>query len=174
MESIEKYYPFDGKVFGVVVETFEHEDGKKQRFDLVTHTPSYGIVATPENDSILLVKQYRHGAGQEIWEIPAGMAEKGEHPGAGAHRELQEETGFFAKRVDPIFTAYSSPGYCDEKLLMFHAYNLRAGQQNLDEDEKITWKIFTIKEACDMIATGEICDMKSIAGIYWLMNKNRV
>lgn len=117
-------------------------------------------------DKIVLIKQYRFPTKKEIWEIPAGKLRKKEKPEIGAKRELKEETGLGAKKLEKIGEFYLSPGYSTEYMYLFRAKSLKKGKQSLDEDEIIkNIKIFNLKEALQMIKRKEIIDAKTILAI---------
>lgn len=115
---------------------------------------------------LLLVRQYRHAVGKTLLEIPAGKLEPGEDPATSAKRELLEETGFEAERLIRLFSFFSTPGFTTEKLHLFLAVGLKLSKQNLDEDEFIDVVTVPFEQALKMIWTGEICDAKSVAGIF--------
>ena len=150
------------------VDTIVDEDGKEHRLDIVQHPGSFAIAALPGADRIVLVQQYRHAAGQRLWEIPAGTAEPGEACEDGARRELREETGYSAEAFDLLCSAYPTPGFCTELLHIYAARGLHAGPQQLEEDERIEVRTFTFREAWSMQASGQIVDMKTLVALLWL------
>jgi ADP-ribose pyrophosphatase len=143
-------------------------EGEEYRKNLVQFSKTVGILPLIEKDKIILVKQFRFPVKKEIWEIPAGKLERGEKPEAGAKRELKEETGYEAKNLRKIGEFYLSPGYSTEYMYLFLATNLKKGEQNLDEGEKIKEvKIFSKKEALRMIKTRKIVDAKTILALFF-------
>lgn len=160
---------YKGRVFSVRIDTVQIGD-KQHRLDIVAHPGSFAIAAMPEPGSIVLVRQYRHAAGRALWEIPAGTAEPDEDPLAGARRELREETGYAAQDWQLLCSVYPTPGYCTELVHVYRASNLRSGPQELDEDEAIDVRTFTMSQAWSMQASGEIVDMKSLLALLWLRN----
>jgi ADP-ribose pyrophosphatase len=165
ISSIER---FRGRVFRVRTDDLRYEDGSVHHVDVVEHGGSFAIVATPSPHEIVLVRQYRHPALRELWEIPAGTAHSGEDPLAGAARELAEETGFRAASLRLLGSFFVTPGFCDEVMHLVYASGLTAGEQMLDDDERISAQIFTVGEACRMVATGEISDAKTIISVMWM------
>jgi ADP-ribose pyrophosphatase len=159
---------FRGRVFSVRSDEIAFEDGERARLDIVEHGGSYAVVALPEPNKIVLVRQYRHAAGRELWEIPAGTAEPGEGIVNGALRELAEETGYRAASARHIYTFYMTPGFCDEVMHVIVAENLQPGMQALDEDERIVVQTFTIEETDSLLASGEICDIKTLFALMWM------
>jgi ADP-ribose pyrophosphatase len=159
---------FDGRVFDVRVDTVRYDDGTEHRADVVEHGPSIAIVATPTPGELVLVRQYRHPAKRMLWEIPAGSAEAGEALAAGALRELREETGYRAAAIRPIGATFMTPGFCDEAMYFFHADELSAGEQALDDDERIDVATFTVEAAWRLVASDEIADAKTVLALFWM------
>jgi ADP-ribose pyrophosphatase len=100
--------------------------------------------------------------------VPAGRSDAGEDPSTGAMRELREETGFRAGRARLIFSLYSTPGFCDELMHFFYADRLQAGEQALDEDERIEVRRFALDEAWRLVAEGAVSDCKTVLGLLWM------
>jgi ADP-ribose pyrophosphatase len=163
---------YSGRVFRVRIDTVQ-EDGRRRNLDIVEHPGSYAIAALPGADRIVLVRQYRHAAGQTLWEIPAGTAERDESCEDGARRELREETGFLADSLDLLCSVYPTPGYCTERVHIYAARGLRAGPQQLEEDERIDVREVTFEQAWAMQASGEIIDMKTVLALLWLGGNRR-
>ena len=159
---------FKGRVFSVRTDTVEDE-GTLRRLDIVEHAGSIAIAALPTAERILLVRQYRHAAGGYLWELPAGVAEPDEPFEQGARRELREETGYTADRLEPLCSLYPTPGFCNEMVYLYAAYGLHAGEQCLEEDERIEVREYTLQQAWGMQASGEIRDMKTVLGLLWLL-----
>ena len=159
---------FEGRVFGVRIDELRYEDGSQHRLDIIEHAGSFTIAAAPAPGEVVLVRQYRHAIGRALWELPAGRSEAGEDPMAGAMRELREETGFRAGRMRPLGSLYSTPGFCNEILHFFYADRLEAGEQALDEDERIEVRRFTLDDAWRLVASGEIADCKTVLGLFWM------
>lgn len=159
---------FEGRVFGVRVDDLRYDDGAVHRLDVVEHGPSLAIVATPARHEIVLVRQFRHPAGRALWELPAGTAEPGEDPMAGAIRELREETGYRAAGIRPLGAFYTTPGFCDEIMYFYHAHGLEPGEQSLDEDERIEFATFSYEAAWKLVYRGEVADCKTVLALLWL------
>ena len=164
---------FEGSLISVHVDEVVIE-GQRRRFELVSHSAAAVIVACPAPDQLVLVKQWRQGAGRHLWEVPAGCLEVGEQPEAGALRELREETGYQAERLTFLWSVYSAPGYCDELLHFFVADALIAGERELDEgEEHMVMQTFHVSEVLEMMMKGQIQDMKSLLAIRWFTEQHQ-
>lgn len=171
-EVIGSQQRFSGRVFRVRTDDVRYDDGSVHQLDIVEHTGSFGIIATPSENEIVLVRQYRHAIGRALWEIPAGTAEEGEDPAAGAARELREETGYSAGDMRPLGRLFLTPGFCTEAMYFFHANALLPGEQLLEDDERITVASFPLAHAQRLVNTGEIADIKTVLALLW-MNGSR-
>jgi len=120
---------------------------------------------TPSSETVVMIRNERFAVGKTLWELPAGTLEPGEAPAACAGRELAEETGYTAERIEPMTAFYPSPGFCTEKLHIFTAVGLRHVGQSLDETERITPVPTALVEAYRMIQDGVIEDAKTIASL---------
>jgi ADP-ribose pyrophosphatase len=167
-ETIDSRRVFEGRVFNVRVDHLRRADGSEHRIDVVEHPGSVVVLATPEPDALILVRQYRHPAKRMLWELPAGTCEPGEDPAAGAARELAEETGYRAGRLRRIGTLLMTPGFCDEVMHFYHADALQPGAQSLDEDERIDVGTFERSAAWALVAAGEIADVKTVLALLWM------
>ncbi len=157
---------FEGRVFNVRVDVVR-QNGKACRYDIVEHPVSYAIVARPQIDKVLLIRQYRHATGGYLWELPAGSSEPTEEAIDGVRRELREETGYSAESVREILSTYMTPGFCTEVMRFFVADGLTSGPTQFDEDEDIETQTFSLAQAIEMIRNGDIVDAKSIVGLLY-------
>jgi ADP-ribose pyrophosphatase len=155
---------FEGKVFDVTIDTIKEGEVVYQR-EVVRHPGSAVIVPVFADDTVALVKQYRHPAVRYLLEIPAGTLNDGERPEIGAARELEEELGFVAGRLEKLSEFFVSPGFCAEKMWIYLATELTETSQRLDDDELIEVVRVSISEALEMITDGEIEDAKTIIGL---------
>ena len=155
---------FEGRVFNVTVDTVSEGELTYQR-EVVHHNGSAVIVPVFDDDTDALVKQYRHPAVRYLLEVPAGTLAKGERPEIGAARELKEELGLDAARLEKLSEFFVSPGFCEEKMWVYLATELTEGKQALEDDEILDVVRLPIAEALEMITSGEIQDAKTIIGL---------
>jgi ADP-ribose pyrophosphatase len=158
---------FQGRVFALKRERVAEPNGLIATREIVVHPGSVVVLPVLPGGRIVLIRQYRHAAGQYLWELVAGHKEPGEDPIEGAHRELREETGYTAHRIKKLLEVFPSPGLLGERMDIFVAEGLTKGKARPEDDEKITQRIMTLREAKDWIRTGKIRDSKSVAGILY-------
>ena len=147
--------------------------GRKVRREIVKHPGAAAILAFDEKGKIILVRQHRFPRGY-VLEIPAGTLEKGEAPKRCALREIQEETGYKAKRMTHLITYYPSVGYNTEAIHCFVASGLTSGKMNLDTDESITVKKMDLSRLIKMIKSGKIIDSKTICAVMVYAAKKKI
>lgn len=155
---------FDGRVFNVTVDTVSEGELSYQR-EVVHHAGSAVIVPIFDDGTVALVRQYRHPAVRYLLEVPAGTLAKGERPEIGAARELKEELGVVAARLEKLSEFFVSPGFCEEKMWVYLATELSEGEQALEDDEILDVVRLPIADALEMITSGEIEDAKTIIGL---------
>jgi ADP-ribose pyrophosphatase len=160
---------YQGKVFRLQRDTVIEPGGVRADRDIIVHPGSVVVVPIFEDGRVLLIRQYRHAVGEFLWELVAGRKEPEETPVAGARRELIEETGYRAKRMRKLMRVIPTPGFVDEWMWIFAAEELQLGDAQPEEDEKITAKIFTLKQVDAMIEEGTVHDAKSICGLLYYM-----
>jgi len=156
----------EGRVFSLVTENVTLENGVTIDLDIIRHPGASAIVPLTENNTLLMIKQYRHATGGFIWEIPAGTLDPDETPLQCAKRELIEETGFSAKAWQRLGEITPLPGYSDERIHIFLATDLTPASQDLDMDEILHVHEISFDEAVKMIQRGEIEDGKTISGLF--------
>jgi ADP-ribose pyrophosphatase len=155
---------FDGRVFNVTVDIVREGELTYQR-EVVHHHGSAVIIPVLDDCTVVLVRQYRHPAVRYLLEAPAGTLADGEGPEVGAARELEEELGLVAARLEKLSEFFVSPGFLEEKMWVYLATGLSEGKQRLDEDEVLEIVRIPIAEALEMITSGEIQDAKTIIGL---------
>ncbi|MBV9760144.1 MAG: NUDIX hydrolase [Acidobacteriaceae bacterium] len=166
MQVISSRELLKNKLFTVVEEVANDPGGFEIKRAIVRHPGSAVMMAVDERGRVLLVKQFRLPAEQDLWELPAGRLDPGESPLEAAQRELREETGYRAKRWRELASFWASPGYVHEKMNVFLAEDLTEGQQEPMEDERIEIRWFEKDELHAMIRSGQIVDAKTIVGYF--------
>jgi ADP-ribose pyrophosphatase len=157
------------KLFSVVDEVAHDNSGFEIHRSIVKHPGSAVMLAIDEKERILLVKQFRLPAERDLWELPAGRVDPGETPLQAAKRELHEETGYKAKKWVKLISYWASPGYVAEKMNLFLALDLTAGEQQPMEDERIEVDWFPRKKIAKWIRQGKLEDGKTLVGYFmWL------
>ncbi len=168
---------YRGPAFRVTADHVLEPSGVRTRRDIVHHSGSVVILAVDESGAeprIVLEHQYRHAAGQLLWELPAGRIDDGEDDLAAGKRELLEETGYTASRWRRILNFYASPGFLAETMNLFLARGLRAGKAQPEADEVIKIRMVPLSAAVRMVMRGTIKDAKTISGILWLSQSRAV
>ncbi|HEY0379189.1 MAG TPA: NUDIX hydrolase [Pyrinomonadaceae bacterium] len=155
---------YHGKVIDVAVYTVREGETTYKR-EVVHHPGGAGVVAVFEDGTIPLVRQYRHPVVRYTLELPAGRLDPPERPEECAARELEEEIGVRAGRLEKLAEFFTTPGFCEEKLWVYLATELTESAQNLEGDEMIEIVRVTFARAFEMIADGEIEDAKTIIGL---------
>lgn len=155
---------YAGRVINLRVDTVE-VSGRIVGREVVEHRGAVAILPLTQSGDVVLIRQYRHAVGESLIEIPAGTLEPGETPEECARRELREETGMTAERLDPICSFYLAPGYSSELLHLFVAQVGPAVGQRLDKDESIEVLVKPLGEAIHMAERGEIRDAKTLIGL---------
>ena len=161
------------RLFSVVEEVANDPSGFEIKRSIVRHPGSAVMMAVDEEDRVLLVKQFRLPAEQDLWELPAGRLDPGESPLEAAQRELREETGYHAKQWSQLATFWASPGYVQEKMTIFLAQDLTEGKQEPMDDERIEVRWFEKQELAEMVRDGEITDGKPLIGYYSWRDRKR-
>lgn len=155
---------FSGRVFDVTVDTVREGDQTYVR-EVVHHRGSAVILPAFDDGTIALVRQYRHPAVRYLLECPAGTLNAQEPPAEGAARELEEELGLVAGKMEKLCEFFVSPGFCEEKMWLFLATDLTETAQRLEDDEMIEVVRMPLERALQMITDGEIDDAKTIIGL---------
>lgn len=155
---------FSGRVIEVSIDTVREGNITYQR-EVVHHTGSAVIIPVFADGTIALVRQYRHPAVRYLLEAPAGTLRRAEAPEEGAQRELEEELGIVAGRLEKLSEFFVSPGFCEEKMWVYLATELTETKQRLEDDEVLDVVRIPFSRALNMITTGEIEDAKTIIGV---------
>lgn len=169
-KKIKQNLVHQGKVVGFYEDIIRLPNGNTVTWDLVKHPGAAAVIPVTENGNILLVRQYRNALDTMTYEIPAGGIEKGESGYDCVKREIEEETGYKAKKIEHLVTIVTAIGFCDEEIPIFVGTGLQKTAQDLDEDEFIDVYEMTPEKIKNMIFSGEIVDAKTISGIMMYLN----
>jgi ADP-ribose pyrophosphatase len=156
---------YRGRVFSVEVERVALANGREIELETVRHAPSVVLIPVRPDGRIVMIRQHRHPLGRDIWELPAGSLNPGESAAAAAARECAEEIGEAPGCVERLGSFYPTPGYCDEEMIFFRVSELHPPASDSphkpDDDEEISARAMTAAEAREMLARGEIVDLKT-------------
>ncbi len=156
---------YDGRAVRLRVDTVRVPGGGETTREIVEHSDCVAVIALDAEDSVLLVNQFRKPVEKELLEIPAGGIEPGEDAVATVRRELREEIGYLPRKVERLGGFYSTPGYGTEYLHLYLATDLVPSPLNAEDTESISVVRVPVSQLRGMIAAGDICDAKSIAGL---------
>jgi len=168
-EFISSEILLQGRVFKIRRDTLKTPDGRETKYEIIEHGGSVVIVPVDREGNVLFVRQYRHAAGEDLLELPAGTRDGDEPYEECAAREIREETGMEAGKLKRVGDFYLAPGYSSEFMAVFLATDLKHNPLKGDEDEFLQVEKFPVKKVDDMFQRGEARDAKSLAA--WLMAK---
>jgi ADP-ribose pyrophosphatase len=154
-----------GRAFAIRRDWLKTPDGRETKYDIIEHGGSVVIVPLDSDGNLLFVRQYRHAAGMDLLELPAGTLDEGEEPAVCAAREIREETGFAAGKLEKIGDFYLAPGYSTEFMVVFFATDLKYDPLEADADEFLSLEKIPWTEAIRMAERGEMPDAKSLAAL---------
>ncbi|MBU5300685.1 NUDIX hydrolase [Clostridium sporogenes] len=165
-KTLEEEEIYKGKIINVVKQRVKLPNGKESFREIVKHPGAVAILAYKDEDTVLLIKQFRKAIDKDIFEIPAGKIEKGEDIESSALRELEEETGYKAKKMEYLGKIVTSPGFSDEYIYIYKAFDLYKGKDGLeDEDEFIDLMEISIDKLKEYIKDGKVIDGKTISAV---------
>ena len=157
---------YEGRAVRLRIDTVRMPGGRETTREIVEHSDCVAIIAIDNEDNVLLVKQFRKPVEKRLLEIPAGGIEPGEEPEDCVRREMREETGFLPRKVERLGGFYSSPGYGTEYLHLYLATDLISRPLQAEDSESIRLVRVPLGQVRGLITSGEICDAKSIAGLF--------
>ncbi len=164
METLSTETIYEGKVFNIRIDKIREGEVEYKR-EIVVHKGSAVVIPVFDDGTVALVRQYRHAAGKYLLDICAGTLNAGEDPEIGARRELEEEIGVTARKIEKLCEFYVSPGFLTEKMHLYLARDLTETQQDLEVDEILTVERHAIVDLVKMVENGEIQDAKTMIGI---------
>lgn len=155
------------------VNALEIVDANGQRLtrEVVRHPGAVVLLPRLDDGRIVLIENHRHAVGETLLELPAGTIDPGETPEQTATRELTEETGYTAAKLEKIHEFYSCPGICDELMHLYLATELTAGEPDREATEQIENRIVRQDEIAGLIASGAVRDAKTLVGLYALLSR---
>jgi ADP-ribose pyrophosphatase len=165
-ELIKSETLLQGRVFTIRRDLLKTPDGRETKLDIIEHGGSVLIIPIDKDGNLLFVRQYRHATGKDLLELPAGTLHAGEDPQVCAGREIREETGFAAGRLEKVGQFYLAPGYSTEFMHVYIARDLTPDPLQADADEFITLETIPMATAIEMAERGEMPDAKSLAGLF--------
>ena len=163
---------YHGRVIDLDLDEVEFPNGTRGQLEMIRHPGAAAVVPfldppTAPDPRVVLIRQFRHAADAHIYEIPAGRLDHEESPDQCARRELSEETGYRAAQVALLTTIYTTPGFTDERIHLFWAVDLRAGQPAREPDELIEPVILRWSALWERVRHGEIADAKTLTALLW-------
>jgi ADP-ribose pyrophosphatase len=164
---------YTGRVVHLDVDTVRYPDGSTGEMEMLRHPGAAAVVPFASDPrgadpTVLLIRQYRYATGGPLFEIPAGRVDPGEEPDHCARRELQEEIGVTAGRLERLTTIWTTPGFTDERIHLFWAADLAAGAHAREPDEFIEVVPKPLSEVLGMVRNGAICDGKTVVAILYM------
>ncbi len=165
-KTVESKRIYEGRIVNLRCDSVINVSGNISKREIVEHPGGVALAVFTNEKKFVLEKQYRKAAGKVMIEVPAGKAEPGEDPRVTAERELKEETGYAAGRMQKLCAMYASPGYCDEVLHVYLCTQLTPGVTEFDESEAIDLYEYSAEEILALISSGEIEDAKTIAAFF--------
>jgi ADP-ribose pyrophosphatase len=163
---------WEGSVGSFGLDTVVLPGGQRAELAILHHPGAAAVVPFLDRERIVLLRQFRHAAGGTIWEVPAGKLDAGEDPVVCAERELAEETGYRAGRLERTGSIFTTPGFTDERIHLFCAYDLTPGATAHEHHEVIETEVVALARALDMIDAGEITDGKTIAALFFAARRH--
>ena len=164
-ELLERRQVFSGRVVDLRVDRVRLPNGNVTELEVIAHPGAAAVVPLTDAGEVVLVRQLRHATGGWLLEVPAGKLSPGEDPARCAARELEEETGWRAGRLDELGWIWTTPGFTDERIWLYLARDLAAGRQDLEADEALEPVALPWDEAQARVASGEIRDSKSVCSL---------
>ncbi len=160
---------YKGRIFSVDVEPVRTPAGKIHEIATIRHGPCVVVIPIKDDGRVVMIRQYRHSVGRDLWELPAGNVDAGETVEAAALRECEEETGLVPGRLEKLGALFPAPGYSDEEMFCFRASDLHAPPKDSphkpDDDEAIEVHPMTVAEAKGLVARGDVVDLKTAYGL---------
>lgn len=168
---LESQQIFKGRILTVRVDQVILQNGCKSTREVVFHPGAVAVLPILTDGNLILVKQFRYPVGTELLEVPAGKLDENESPEECALRELEEETGYKARKIEYIGYIYTTPGFSNEKIYLYVATDLIKTEQNLDQDELLRVEVLQPQEVLAKCLNGEIIDAKTLSLVFLAREK---
>jgi len=165
-ELIKSEILLQGRAFRIRRDTLKTPDQRETKFEIIDHGGSVILIPVDENGEVLFVRQYRHAAGKDLLELPAGTRDGAEPYEECAAREIREETGMQAGRLEKVGEFYLAPGYSTEFMVVYLATDLSPNPLEADEDEFLVVEKMPVKQALQLAEQGNMPDAKSLAALF--------
>lgn len=156
---------YQGKIINLSVEAVTLPNGAIAELELITHPGASAVVPLKDDETVVMIRQYRHAVGGYIYEIPAGKLHPGEDPRDCAMREVEEEIGYKVGTLEPLLSFFTTPGFTDEIIHVYLGKDLTVGKQDLGEDEVLEIIEMPLAKTIGLIKDGSIKDGKTIIGL---------
>ncbi len=171
-ERLERTLVHKGAIIDYYQDTIKVPNGNIVKWDFIKHKGAAAVVAVREDGKLLMVRQYRNALDRETLEIPAGGLNSVDEPTKlAAARELEEETGYKAGKLELLLTIHTTVAFCNEKIDIYVATDLQPSKQHLDEDEYINVEVYDIEELAQMVYDCKIQDGKTVSALMAYKNK---
>lgn len=167
METVASQTIYTGRIVTLRIDQVRYPDGKVHPFEIIDHRNAVTIIPVDAQGQVWFVRQYRHPAGKDLLELPAGVCEAGEDPQVSALRELREETGMAANKLEKIGSFWLAPGYTTEYMHVFIARELYPSPLPGDDDESIQIERLPLEQAVTLAEQGQFEDAKSLVALLW-------
>ena len=164
-ETLSSEYIYKGRAINLRIDTVKMLRGRNTTREIIEHSDCIAVVVLDNEENVIMVRQYRKPVEKTLLEIPAGGIDTGEQPIDAVKRELQEEIGFIPQKIEELGGFYNAPGYGTEYLYLYLATQLKPSRLNAEDTETIEVVKVPLARIPELIASGEICDAKSIAGL---------
>lgn len=158
---------YRGRILNLRIDKVALPNGRVSTREVIEHAPAVAVIPEMEDGTVLLVEQFRYAVNGALLEIPAGIVEDGEDPVEAAHRELMEEIGYDAESLVEVGRFYTSPGFSNEVIILYHATGLRPARLEADDDEFIRVVGVPAEQLAEMFSGQGVMDAKSMAAVWW-------
>jgi ADP-ribose pyrophosphatase len=165
-KTIQSEQMYQGRVFNVRRDRVRLPNGEESNLDIVEHNDAVTLIPVDQEKRIWFVRQYRHAAGEDVLELPAGVVEDDEPAEESARREIREEIGMAAGKIQKIGEFYLAPGYSAEFMHVYLASDLSPDALDADDDEFLTVEQYSLEEVYSMVSSGQIRDAKTLAALF--------